>query len=595
MITSLLLLFLYWLPIEGADDELLKIFREEFVSLAPGQNDTHSENFHYQGKIATSMHPFAIARYEVPQNLWNAVIGDNPSRWKGDRNSVEMLSFDEAVVFCRRLTTRLRKAGLIREDQFVRLPTEIEWEYAARAGSETLYSFGDQADLLDQYAWSTQNAAGNDPAVGELKPNAWDLYDMHGYLWEWTIDCDEYQKSAFINEADWEKLTAENRPRKQVLRGGSWKDSAEKLACAFRRTAAIATRDDAIGLRCVLVSTQLKEAEVKSASFHPTAQDDFVDADEKLKLLWCDGEFTEGPAAAKDGSIIFSDIGDRILRFNPVDSTVQVIREPSGRSNGLMFDARGNLVACEGANGGNRRLTVSSFSLEPNRVVLGEAQLVTDALDGKKFNSPNDLTIDQQGRIYFTDPRYVGDEPRELDFEGILMVDVDGTTKVANRDVTKPNGIVVSADGRSMYVAEHHPTGDKQLLKFAVNQDGTLTDKRVLFDFGKGRGIDGMTMDQAGNLYATAGDGAQAGIYIFGAEGEQLALIPLPGSPTNVVFGKGQWRQTLFITAARPSELAAFRQTGSDLTQGKSDGEYGLYCIKVKQPGYHLPTPGAEK
>jgi len=236
---------------------LLKTFREEFVDITPGKasfprefemgRDDGPANEQPARRVA--LRPFAIARYEVPQNLWQAVMGANPSRWKGPRNSVEMLTWDEAVEFCARVTKLLREAKLIGPAQTVRLPSEAEWEYAARAGSTTLYSFGDDVVELDAHAWSTRNAAGNDPAVGVLKPNAWNLYDVHGYLWEWCADTwhDDYTGAPADGSA-WTTGDA----GKRVLRGGSWKDPAEQLTSSYRRAADDTLKDDAVGLRCVL-------------------------------------------------------------------------------------------------------------------------------------------------------------------------------------------------------------------------------------------------------------------------------------------------------------------------------------------------------
>ncbi len=268
----------------------------------------------------------------------------------------------------------------------------------------------------------------------------------------------------------------------------------------------------------------------------------------KVELLWAKGQFTEGPAPAPDGSILFSDVGaSRIYKFDPKTGAVSVFRENSGRANGLMFDAEGRLIACEGANtGGGRRISITDAE--------GKVRTLAERWNGKRFNSPNDLAIDKQGNIYFTDPRYVGDEPREIDFEGIFLVRPDGSVKLATKEVTKPNGILVSLGGKSVYVADHDsdPSGPRQLLAFSVGEGGTLSDKKVLHDFGKSRGIDGMTLDADGNLYATAGSGEESGIYVFDPAGRLLRVIKLPGAPTNCVFGSGKDATVLYVTAQAP-------------------------------------------
>ena len=233
--------------------QLLKTFRSEFVRIEPGTGKFPKQisavNPETKKKVEIAFkEPFFINKYELPQNLWVAVTGANPSRWKGDRNSVEKMDFAEAVDFCNKITELLRKEKLITKNQFIRLPTELEWEYVASAGTKTKYYFGDDTTDLDDHAWHTGNAAGNDPPVGAKKKNPWGLYDIHGYLWEFTLD-------SWTGDSPLGQLDAKSWPPKKpaiVLKGGSWKDTADRLAIRFRQKADAKLRDDAVGLRCVL-------------------------------------------------------------------------------------------------------------------------------------------------------------------------------------------------------------------------------------------------------------------------------------------------------------------------------------------------------
>jgi gluconolactonase len=278
-----------------------------------------------------------------------------------------------------------------------------------------------------------------------------------------------------------------------------------------------------------------------------------------LEKLWGEGEFTEGGALAGDGAILFSDIGNRIMRFDPKSGAVTVFRAPSGRANGLIFDPRGRLVAAEGASsGGGRRVSVT----EPD----GTVRTLADRYQGKRFNSPNDVAVDRQGRVYVSDPRYVGGESRELDFESVFRIDPDGSVDRLETTASKPNGLAISPDGKTLYVSDNGPNR-RVLLALDLDDAGRVANPRILHDFGAGRGIDGMTVTTDGRVVATAGTGVQGGVYIFAPSGAQFAFIPVPEPPTNVEFG-GPERSTLYITA------------------GKS-----LYRINTTMTGHHLWPP----
>src|SRR4051812_11971461 len=171
--------------------------------------------------------------------------------------------------------------------------------------------------------------------------------------------------------------------------------------------------------------------------------DAIVPSGAKLELLFTrsakiEGGLTEGPACAPDGSIYFSDIPfgkDRgmILRYDPKTKKTTVFAEDSRKSNGLAFDARGFLIACEGADGGGR--CVARWDVRTR-----ERTVLADKFQGKRFNSPNDLVIDTKGRIYFTDPRYVGPEPRELKKEAVYRIESGGEVIEITDQVEKPNG-----------------------------------------------------------------------------------------------------------------------------------------------------------
>jgi len=232
---------------------------------------------------------------------------------------------------------------------------------------------------------------------------------------------------------------------------------------------------------------------------------------------------------------------------------------PAGRASGLVFDLRGRLLAAKGRRGGRdgtRRITRTEKD--------GTLIVLADHYHGKKLNSPNDLDIDAKGRIYFTDPRYGDRSDVEQDCDAVYRIDQDGTPTRIIDDVERPNGLAVSSNQKTLYVVDDNIVqgGCRKVYAYDLKSDGSAGARRVIHDFGTGRGGDGMTLDQEGNLYVAAGltapnpphedDTVPGGIYIFSPGGHQIGFIPVMADlVTNAAFGD-QDMKTLYI-AAGPS------------------------------------------
>ncbi len=170
--------------------------------------------------------PFYMGKFEVTQEQWEAVMGSNPSRFKGAKNPVDRVSWEACQTFINKLNKKSADAAVT-----FGLPTEAEWEYACRAGSTSRYGFGDSETELAKYGWFEDNAGGRTHPVGQKKPNAWGLYDVHGNVWEWCgdwYDGDYYKKSPGVDPPG--PTTGASR----VLRGGSWSDPAPYCRSSYR-------------------------------------------------------------------------------------------------------------------------------------------------------------------------------------------------------------------------------------------------------------------------------------------------------------------------------------------------------------------------
>lgn len=246
--------------------------------------------------------------------------------------------------------------------------------------------------------------------------------------------------------------------------------------------------------------------------------------------------FLEGPVwNSLGGFLLFSDIpANRIYKWVP-DGSVTVFREPSGNSNGLTFDKRSNLIICEH---GTRRLSM----LEKD----GVYKVLADGYQDKRLNSPNDVVVKSDGKIYFTDPPYgIKPNQQELAFQGIYSLDVDEEKlTLLSDDFDRPNGLAFSPDEKIIYIADS--SNRRHVRAFQVESDGNIGHGRVFAEIrSKLPGNpDGMKVDVEGNLYVAAA----GGVWVFSAQGEHLGIINTPETPANLAWGAGDWR-SLFITA----------------------------------------------
>lgn len=310
-----------------------------------------------------------------------------------------------------------------------------------------------------------------------------------------------------------------------------------------------------------------------TATFAAAAERVFA-PEARPQLLWGEGEFTEGVAAAPDGTIYFSDIpaevAGRILKFDPATGQTTVFSADSGKSNGLCFDRDGRLLAACGANDGAQAVCV--FSAD------GRYRPLVSKFDGKRLNAPNDLDIHPRGWVFFSDPRYVGPEPIEIDHLSVYRFDpATGEIVRATTNISKPNGVVVSPDGKTLYVAETDngspnvpgagSGGGKKRMTldaFPIDAQGNLGEKRVLKDFGQETGIDGMTVDSQGRIFAAVRAESRPGVGVFSpVDGAEIDFLPLAELPTNCSFGRGDSSSTLYITAGKSLYRIPVKAKGS--------------------------------
>ena len=253
----------------------------------------------------------------------------------------------------------------------------------------------------------------------------------------------------------------------------------------------------------------------------------------KVEKLAGDFKFTEGPAADANGNVYFTDQpNDRIMKWS-IDGKLSTFLQPCGRSNGLYFDAKGNLLACADENG-------QLWSIDPK----GKATVLVKDYKGKLLNGPNDLWVRPDGGVYFTDPfyrrRYWKPGRKKQDPQAVYFLSADRKTlrRVAD-DLVQPNGLIGTPDGKKLYVADIRAG---RTYAYDTGADGSLTGRKLFCKMGS----DGMTIDADGNVYVTG-----RGVTVFDKTGKRIENIPVPERWTaNVCLG-GKAGRTLFITASK--------------------------------------------
>jgi len=216
-------------------------------SFEMGSPDSEAGRYKQEGPVHTvSLDGFWMGKYEVTQEQYEAVMGTNPSKFKGAKNPVENVSWGDAMAFCKKLSLKTGK-------NFT-LPSEAQWEYACRAGSKGRFCFGDSDSGLGDYAWYIVNSGPQTHPVGQKKPNKWGLYDMHGNVWEWCLD--RFASRFYEKQTARERNPVNNNQGDYlVLRGGAWPSKPRNCRSAGRFWGVLPdNRDDKSGFRVVSFS-----------------------------------------------------------------------------------------------------------------------------------------------------------------------------------------------------------------------------------------------------------------------------------------------------------------------------------------------------
>jgi gluconolactonase len=275
----------------------------------------------------------------------------------------------------------------------------------------------------------------------------------------------------------------------------------------------------------------------------------------EVKKVHGNFQFTEGPAADKEGNLYFSDVAGNKLHKVDAKGDLSVLLDPSNHTNGLMCNAAGNIVACE----------MDGRLIEINAKTK-EVKSLADGYEGKRFNAPNDLVIDRDGGIYFTDPHFRAPMPLPQGVRAFYYRAPDGKVTRLGVVETAPNGVILSPDEKTLYII---PSMQAEMLAFPVEAPGKLGAQRTFCTLKQAAGKttgggDGLTIDTQGNLYITSALGVQ----VFSPSGSHLGIIEFPEQPANCTFA-GPGNKTLYATARTSLYAVPMEATGHVFPAGK--------------------------
>ncbi|HZZ82871.1 MAG TPA: SMP-30/gluconolactonase/LRE family protein [Gemmataceae bacterium] len=275
----------------------------------------------------------------------------------------------------------------------------------------------------------------------------------------------------------------------------------------------------------------------------------------KITKLDAKFQFTEGPAVDAKGNVYFTDIPAEKIHKYGVDGKLSTFVENSNHANGLMFNSKGELVACEM----DGQIVAYDIASKKKRTVI-------DKYDGNRFNAPNDLVVDKSDGVYFTDPSFRAPKPMPQNKLGVYYTDGKGKVTRVIDNLPNPNGVLLSIDEKTLFV---FPTGQAGMMAYPIESPGKIGKGKIFCNLkqpeGKqGTGADGATIDNKGNLYITSA----IGIQVFDPHGKLLGVIRLPEQPANCCFG-GADMKTLCVTARTSFYTIPMEATGHRYASGK--------------------------